>query len=97
MHDAIKSAMVYLPAKLAMRKTEVTLSPKNALNMVLVLRKLSSHFLQFMSSQVVLLLPANFASFLRIQFAVSMPTWLTIAQIHPAIMSVTLQPRAVAS
>ena len=29
MHNAIKSAMVYLPAKLAMQKTEVTLSPKH--------------------------------------------------------------------
>ena len=96
MHDAIKPAVVYLPAKVAMRKIAVALSPGNALNMVLVSPKLSSHLPQFMSFQVVLLLHTNLAPYVRILFAVSMPTKLTIVQIHPAIMSVTLQSRTVA-
>ena len=52
---------VYLPAKLAMQKTAVALSPENTLNMVLVSPKLSSRLLQFTSSQVVLLLQAKYA------------------------------------
>ena len=96
MRDAIKPAVVYLQAKVAIRKISVALSPGNALNIVLVSPKLSSHLPQFMSFQVVLLLQANLAPYVRILFAVSMPTELTIVQIHPEIMSVTLQLRTVA-
>ena len=49
MHNVIKPAMVYLPTKLAMQKIVVALSPGNALNMALVLPKLSSYLLQFMT------------------------------------------------
>ena len=96
MRDAIKPAVVYLQAKVAIRKILVALSPGNALNIVLVSPKLSSHLPQFMSFQVVLLLQANLAPYVRILFDVSMPTELTIVQIHPEIMSVTLQLRTVA-
>ena len=96
MRDAIKPAVVYLQAKVAIRKISVALSPGNALNIVLVSPKLSSHLPQFMSFQVVLLLQANLAPYVRILFAVSMPTELTMVQIHPEIMSVTLQLRTVA-
>ena len=65
---------VYLPAKLATQKTAVALSPENALNMALVSPKLLSRLLQFTSFQVVLLLQANLAPFVKILFAISMPT-----------------------
>ena len=65
---------VYLPAKLAMQKTAVALSPENALNMALVSPKLLSRLLQFTSFQVVLLLQANLTPFVKILFAISRPT-----------------------
>ena len=74
MHDVIKSAVVYLTAKLAMRKIAVALSPGNALNMTLASLKWSSHLLQFMSSQDILLLLENLAQFAKILFTISMPT-----------------------
>ena len=74
MHDVIKSAIVYLTAKLAMQKIAVALSPGNALNMALASLKWSSRLLQFMSSQDILLLLENLAQFAKILFAISMPT-----------------------
>ena len=49
-----------------------------------------------MRFQVVPLLLANPASFVKIRFGLAMLTQLTIAPIHHAIMFVILQPRAVA-
>ena len=74
MQDAIKLTMTYLFIKLAMRKILIALYPGNVLNMALVLSKLLLHLLQFMRSQVVLLLLENPAPSVKIQFGLVMLT-----------------------
>ena len=74
MHDAIKLTITYLFIKLAMRKILIALYPGNVLNMALVLSKLLLHLLQFMRSQVVLLLLENPAPSVKIQFGLVMLT-----------------------
>ena len=97
MHDVIKPVMVYLSAKLVMRKILVALSPGNSLNMALESPKLLSHLLQFTNFQIVPLLLENLAWFAEILSALVMSILLTVSQIHLAIMFVTLQPRVAGS
>ena len=52
----IKPVMVYLSAKLVVRKIPITLSPASILKMTLESPKLSCHLLQFMNLQIVPLL-----------------------------------------
>ena len=66
MHNVIKPVMVYLSAKLVMRKIPVPLSPGNVLNMALESPKLLFHLLQFMNFQIVPLLLENLAPFAEI-------------------------------
>ena len=59
MHVVIKPVMVYLSAKLVMRRIPAALSPGNVLNMALKLPKLLCYLFQFMYSQIVHLLLEN--------------------------------------
>ena len=72
MHKVIKPVMVYLSAKLVMRKIPVTLSPAGILKMILESPKLSCHLLQFMNLQIVPLLLENLALFAEILSALVM-------------------------